>query len=275
MKVVFYWILAILITFAAIIYQRRTGPTYDKKVDMAIENTNYKFKLIRTFAGDQDAKVELEIPDQEVTGILEYRLYPTKEPWTKVEMSRQYDKISGYLPNLPPAGKYQYKILLIKNGKEYPVNDHDPVVIRFKGHVPEAVLFPHIFFMFFAMLLGNLAGIMAVFRYKKYKFFTSVTVVALFIGGLILGPWVQWYAFGEAWAGVPFAWDLTDNKTLISFIFWALAFFMNRKKERPVYTIIASIVMLAVYSIPHSMFGSQLDPETGEIIQGWIQLYLI
>ena len=50
---------------------------------------------------------------------------------------------------------------------------------------------------------------------------------------------------------------------------------MNRKKERPAYTIVASIVMLLVYSIPHSMFGSQLNPETGEIIQGWIQLFLI
>ena len=91
---------------------------------------------------------------------------------------------------------------------------------------------------------------------------------------MILGPWVQWYAFGEAWAGVPFAWDLTDNKTLIAFIFWLLAYIMNRKKERPTYTIVASIIMLIVYSIPHSMYGSQLDPETGEIIQGWIQLYL-
>ena len=49
-----------------------------------------------------------------------------------------------------------------------------------------------------------------------------------------------------------------------------LALLKNRKKERPVYTVLAAIVMLAVYSIPHSMYGSQLDPETGEIIQGWI-----
>ena len=129
--------------------------------------------------------------------------------------------------------------------------------------------------MFLAVFLGNLAGIMAVFKHKKYRFFTNLTVIALFIGGMILGPWVQWYAFGEAWAGIPFAWDLTDNKTLLAFIFWVVAFFMNRKKERPVYAIIASIVMLMVYSIPHSMFGSQLDPETGEIIQGWIQLFRI
>ncbi|MGC9353451.1 MAG: hypothetical protein ACP5D9_06410, partial [Mariniphaga sp.] len=67
--------------------------------------------------------------------------------------------------------------------------------------------------------------------------------------------------------------DLTDNKTLVAFIFWLLALVINRKKDHPAYTVVAAIVMLIVYSIPHSMFGSQLDPETGEIIQGWIQIF--
>ncbi len=275
MKLAYYWILAILITLAAIIYQRKTGPTYDKKVDVTIDNITYKFKLIRSFAGEKDCKIELNVPDQEITGTLEYKKFPTKDAWTEVKMIRQYDNIGAYLPNLPPAGKYEYKIVLHKNGQDFPVNDKEPVIIRFKGEVPGSVLIPHIFLMFFAMLLGNLAGLMAIFKYKQYRFFTNVTVIALFVGGMILGPWVQWYAFGEAWAGVPFAWDLTDNKTLVAFIFWLLAFFMNRKKERPVYAVVAALVMLIVYSIPHSMFGSQLDPETGEIIQGWIQLYLI
>ena len=271
MKTFFYWIFAILITFSAIIYQRRTGPTYDKRVEVQIEDVTYNFKLIRSHGGEQDGKVELNVPDQEVSGILEYRKYPTNDEWTIVDMERQYDNLFAYLPNLPPAGKYEYLVILEKDGKKYTLNNGQTVIIRFKGDVPGSVLIPHIFFMFFAMFLGNLAGIMAVFKYKRYRYYTNVTVIALFIGGMILGPWVQWYAFGEAWAGVPFAWDLTDNKTLIAFIFWLIAFFMNRKKERPVYTVIASIVMLLAYSIPHSMFGSQLDPETGEIIQGWIQ----
>ncbi len=274
MRVVFYWILAILVTAAAIIYQRRTGPTKEKRTEVTINNDTYKFKLVRSHGGEQDAKVELLMPDQQVEGTLEYRLFPTNDKWTEVAMTRQYDKLQGFLPNLPPAGKYEYKVTLLKDGEEYHLNNDEPVIIRFKGHVPESVLFPHIFFMFFAMFLGNVAGIMAVFRYKQFRIYTTITVIALLIGGMILGPWVQLYAFGEAWAGIPFAWDLTDNKTLVAFLFWTLAFFMNRKKERPVYTIVASIVMLIVYSIPHSMYGSQLDPETGEIIQGWIRLYM-
>ena len=274
MKVVFYWFLAILITFAAIIYQRKTGPTYDKKVEVNIDNETFKFKLIRSHGGETDCKIDLLVPNQQVNGVIEYRSFPTNNNWINIEMDRQNDNLSGSLPHLPPAGKYEYKVTLEKNGQQFSLNEGQPVVIRFKGDVPGSVLIPHIFLMFFAMLLGNLAGIMAVFKYRKFRFFTNITLIALFVGGLILGPWVQLYAFGEAWAGVPFAWDLTDNKTLVAFIFWLIAFFANRKKERPVYTIIASIVMLIVYSIPHSMYGSQLDPETGEIIQGWIQLFL-
>jgi len=274
MKVVFYWVLAVIITLVAIIYQRKTGPTYDKKVRVTIDNQEYRLKLIRSHGGTTDCKIELGLPDQNIGGVLAYKKYPTNDEWTKVEMVRENDNLVGSLPNLPPAGKYEYKITLRKGDQTFDLNEGGSVIIRFKGEVPSSILFPHIFFMFFAMFLGNVAGIMALFKYNKYRFFTNVTVIALFIGGMILGPVVQLYAFGELWAGVPFAWDLTDNKTLVAFLFWLLAFFMNRKKERPVYTIVASIVMLMVYSIPHSMFGSELDPETGKVIQGWIQLYL-
>lgn len=271
MKTFFYWILAIFIMFAAIVYQRTTGPTYDKKVELTIGNQEYKFKLIRSHGGESDCKIELNVPDQDISGILEFKKYPTRDDWTRVEMKRQYDNIAAYLPNLPPAGKYEYKVTLVKEGQSFPLTD-TPVLIRFKGDVPGSILIPHIIFMFLAMLLGNVAGIMAIFKYARYRFYTRITLIALFIGGMVLGPWVQLYAFGEAWAGVPFAWDLTDNKTLVAFIFWIIAYWTNRKKEKPVYTIIAAIVMLIIYSIPHSMYGSQLDPETGEIIQGWITL---
>jgi hypothetical protein len=214
------------------------------------------------------------VPDQNIDGVLAYKKYPTREDWTTVDMERRQNSLIGSLPNLPPAGKYEYRITLKKGEQNFDLNGGESVVIRFKGEVPAWILAPHIFFMFFAMFLGNLAGIMAIFKYRKYRFYTNITVAALFVGGMVLGPLVQLYAFGELWAGVPFAWDLTDNKTLVAFLFWVLAFFMNRKKERPIYTIVASIIMLVVYSIPHSMFGSQLDPETGKVIQGWIQLYL-
>ncbi len=271
MKVWHYWVLAVIITLAAMVYQRTTGPTYDKKGEVNIENQTYKYRLLRSHGGETDAKIEVTIPDKDISGEIQYRKYPTNDEWQILKMQRENDQLFALLTHLQPAGKYEYKIMLSKDSRSYPINNGEPVIIRFKGDVPAGILIPHIFLMFFAMLLGNLAGIMAVFNHPRFRLYTTLTVIALFFGGMILGPFVQWYAFDEFWAGVPFAWDLTDNKTLVAFLFWVLAFFMNRKKQKPVYTIVAALVMLVVYSIPHSMFGSQLDPESGEIIQGWIQ----
>ncbi|QIA07475.1 hypothetical protein [Draconibacterium halophilum] len=292
MKKVFYWLLAVVITLAAVIYQRKTGPTYDKKLLVEVNNTNYEVKLVRSIEIDSNTEVKLAIDDNNIEARFFYKKFLSDDPYQSVDFVYKKQPVDSYLmnkvfnlteekgwfatvPEQPAAGKIQYYFEITDSNGTKTYMDKTPVVIRFKGAVPSSILAPHIFFMFFAMLLGNLAGIMAIFRHQRYKFYTTVTLVALFIGGMILGPIVQLHAFGEAWAGVPFAWDLTDNKTLVAFIFWILAFVMNRKKERPVFTIVASIVMLIVYSIPHSMYGSQLDPETGEIIQGWIQLLSI
>ncbi|WP_319481787.1 hypothetical protein [uncultured Draconibacterium sp.] len=292
MKKVFYWLLAIVITLAAVIYQRKTGPTYDKKLSVEVNNTNYEVKLVRSIEIDSNTEVKLAIDDINIEARLFYKKFLSDDPYQSVDFVYKEKPVDSYLmnkvfkiteekgwfaavPEQPAAGKIQYYFEITDSNGTKTYMDKTPVVIRFKGAVPSSILAPHIFFMFFAMLLGNLAGIMAIFRHQRYKFYTTITLITLLIGGMILGPMVQLHAFGEAWAGVPFAWDLTDNKTLVAFIFWILAFGMNRKKERPVYTIVASIVMLIVYSIPHSMYGSQLDPETGEIIQGWIQLLII
>ncbi|WP_167605384.1 hypothetical protein [Maribellus sediminis] len=291
MKTFFYWIIAIIVTLTAAIYQRTTGPTYHKKFDVEVNGKTFELKLVRSIEIGSHDPFKLSIDDETIEARLYYKRYLTKDEYTSVPFTYANKPVDSFImnkifgineekgwfadvPDQPAAGKIQYYFEITdSNGTKTYLKD-EPIVVRFKGAVPPSILTPHIFFMFFAMLLGNLAGIMAIFKHNRYKFYTTLTIIAFFIGGMILGPIVQLYAFGEAWAGVPFAWDLTDNKTLIAFLFWLLAFGMNRNKERPIYTVVATVVMLLVYSIPHSMYGSELDPETGEIIQGWIQLYL-
>jgi hypothetical protein len=81
---------------------------------------------------------------------------------------------------------------------------------------------------------------------------------------------VQLYAFGDLWTGIPFGWDLTDNKTLVAFLFWTLALVANLRRERRWATVLAAVVLLLIYSIPHSLYGSELDYESGKVIQGLI-----
>jgi len=122
--------------------------------------------------------------------------------------------------------------------------------------------------MFFAMLLSNLAGITALAGRDSQRKHGRLALWLLIAGGLVLGPVIQKYAFGKFWTGIPFGWDMTDNKTLIAIIVWVVAVIMNRRKARPAYTIAAALILLLIYSIPHSLFGSELDYVTGTVTQG-------
>jgi hypothetical protein len=272
MKTTLYWVLAVVITIAAAYYQRKTGPTRPKKVETTINSTNYTFKLLRTHGGDEDHEISLEIPDTTIEGKVFYKRYPTNDDWTDVQMTREDDLLKANLPQQPPAGKLAYYIQIYSKNEIVDLSSDNPIIIRFKGSVPAYIMLPHILLMFLAMLLSNLAGLLAAVKHKRHIFYGKITLLLFFIGGMILGPVVQFHAFGEAWTGVPFGWDLTDNKTLISFIFWIVAVAMNWKKNRPGYTILAAVVLLLVYSIPHSMFGSELDYSSGEVTQGFINL---
>jgi FtsH-binding integral membrane protein len=178
----------------------------------------------------------------------------------------------GYLPNQPPAGKLEYTIVLMKNDRSYIVNEV-PVVIRFKESVPKFVLIPHILFIFTAQLLSLVAGLFAVYRLRRYKLYGILTIIFLFVGGFVLGPVIQKYAFGAFWTGFPFGQDMTDNKVLVALLFWILAVVMNIRKDRPTYAWIAALVFFLVNMIPHSMFGSELDYETGVVNTGMIMFF--
>jgi len=267
------WIFAVLLTITAAIYQRMTGPTYPQKTLATIAGQTYKFKLLRTFDGNGDCPVTLTLPDPEVSGTLEYRIFPQKVEFTKLAMVRNGETLTASLPHQGMAGKIEYKVTIYKGNDRITLNDGNTTVMRFKGYVPNWILIPHILIMFLAMLFSNVAGIFALFKIPSLKM-VKITLATIFVGGLIMGPLVQKYAFNELWAGVPYGWDLTDNKTLIAFMAWLIAYLFNWKSESRYWVVAAMVVTLGIFSIPHSLFGSQLDPGTGKIIQGMILPHL-
>lgn len=253
------WILAIVLTLSIVVYQRATGPTYPVKGTIEISSGTIDYKLLRSHDTEINAPVEVEVQDKEVTGKLTFKRFKSYDEWTTIDMHRKGGKLISELPFQPAAGKIEYHVSLYKEGKEYKLND-EPVIIRFKGAVPRPILIPHIFFMFISMLFGMRAALEAIFKGDDNRFFVGVTLVTLFLGGLILGPIVQKYAFDAFWTGWPFGHDLTDNKTLATFLFWLFAFFKLRKNPtNRLWPIIAAVVMLAVYIIPHSVLGSEID----------------
>ena len=272
-KKTLFWILAIIITISAGIYQRKTGPTHPKDVKVEISGKKYTLKLPRSHSGTDDFFLKLDLPDH-LKGKIFYRRYPTDEKWKSNKLQIKDNKVAGMLPGQPPAGKLEYYIALFTDNQLIYIAKNDPLRIRFKGEVPDGILIPHVLIMFLAMLFSTLAGLYALGKVPNYRLYGYITIILLVAGGFILGPLMQYHAFGDAWTGIPFGWDLTDNKTLIAFIGWLTAVLANRNSIRPRYYVFAAILLLIVYSIPHSVMGSEYDYEKGEVVTGFIHSIL-
>jgi hypothetical protein len=270
-KWIIIWSLALLITLGAIVYQNLTGPTHPKRIKFRVaDNREYFFKLPRSHGGESDCRLELDIPDAIMTGELHFRRFPTAEDWQVTGMVRHQDKLVALLPHQPPAGKLEYYLLLKSAGQVFRVPYGEQIVIRFRGDIPAGIIIPHAFLMFAAMLLSSVTLLLALFNFRQYRLYGWITTVILVVGGMILGPMVQKHAFGQYWTGFPMGFDLTDNKTLIAFVFWLIAIVGNLRKDRRYLTILAGLVMLVIFSIPHSIKGSELDTTTGKIKTGMV-----
>ena len=238
MKKFAYWFFAVVITLVLSIYQRMTGPTYPKKLTVELRGESYQMKLPRSGV-QQDVLVKLPIPEDQshklesdqttsVPMSLHYRRFPTSDEYTSVDFS-------------------------LKNGEW-----QAPVVIRFRNDVPAGILIPHILLMFGAMLLAVYTFLLVVTG-KDYAKWLKLTVGIMFVGGFIFGPLVQHAAFGPWWTGFPYGTDLTDNKTLLSFLFFLAALATLKWKYNKWVVCAAVVFMVLIFSIPHSAYGSEYD----------------
>lgn len=251
------WILAILITLLSAYYQRVTGPSYPLKGTADLDGQTIQYRLERTYVTGNDQPVRVTAADPEVNGEVRWRRFPSDHPWEVRPMARSGDVLEATLPSQPPAGKIEYQVRLTKGAAhvEFPAR---AAVTRFKGQVMTAVLGPHILAMFLGMLMSTLAGLRAIAG-ADFRKAMHWTIGLILVGGFVFGPIMQKQAFGDWWAGVPFGWDLTDNKTLLAAVAWAVAAWFNRSGRTSRWVVVvAAIVTCAVFMIPHSVWGSEI-----------------
>ncbi len=257
-KTILFWIIAIVITLSSAIFQRMTGPTKPYRGQAEIGESTISYRLIRTFDQPEDAPVSIQVENTEISGYFMYKRYPSHDQWTQAPLERDGDRLVAYIPQQPPAGKVMYRIFLEKGDSRVMLTE-EPVIIRFRDSVPGWALLPHIIFMFIAMLFSTRAGLAAIFR-EKTASLTILTFTTFVLGGLVFGPIVQKFAFGDYWTGWPLGTDLTDNKTAFAFIFWLIALIkVFRNPRHRGWVLAASVVLLLIYLIPHSLLGSEID----------------
>lgn len=265
-RVALLWLAAIALTVGSAAWQRRTGPTYPLRGTAKLGGEEISYRLLRSQNTGTDLPVRIRA-SAAVTGDVLWRRYPSEETLRRQELVRRGDELAFDLPAQPAAGKLEYYVHLTNGleSVELPPQIALPrkgAVARFKGAVPAWVLAPHIAAMFFGMLFANAAALSALTRREQAKRQAWVAFVLLAIGGLLLGPAVQKYAFDAWWTGWPFGHDLTDNKTAVAVAAWGIALLRARGgRSARVAIVVAALVTMAVFIVPHSMFGSELKVE--------------
>jgi hypothetical protein len=259
---ILWWIFAIIFTVVIAHYQKVTGPTYPISGTATLNHKEFKYSLIRSAENNKDAEIAINMPDTSVSGSITYKRFKSDDTLRNVSLTRKNDTLYFMMPKQPAAGKMMYEIELQSGNKKVKLNakNDEFVVMRFKGPVPLYILIPHIFFMFLGLLFSTRTAIEALINGARTYKLALWTLGFLIIGGLFLGPIVQKYAFGAYWTGWPFGHDLTDNKTLFMVLAWVFAIFKLRKDPKnKLWPVIAAVMVLVVYLIPHSVLGSEID----------------
>lgn len=256
------WVAAFLVAVALGYFQRTTGPTYPLRGSLSIGGSEISYKLPRTHGGEGGLQVRIPGAGDLVGGVVEWRRFPTLDEWQTLEMTRTAEgDLTASVPHQPPAGKVEYRVVLKNGNREIDLPENSTVVARFRGEVPAGVLIPHILAMFTSMLMATRA-LFEVLRPSQPRGNGMVlgAMILLAIGGLFLGPVVQKFAFDAYWTGWPFGTDLTDNKTLIAVLAWLPATILALRGSRTrVAVIVGWVVMMGVFLIPHSLYGSEID----------------
>ncbi len=264
------WSLAVLLTLLSAAWQRLSGPTHPLRVTGRVGPVEVGGRLPRAGVSGEPLTVSIGAGPA-VTGSLEWRRFPTDDPWLLVPLRRQDDRLTATITSQPPAGKVEYRLRLVAGAGE----DGEPahltlprrhaVVARFRGAVAAWALVPHILLMFLGMLWSTRAGLEGAIGGRGLARHSLAAFWLLLVGGLILGPVVQKQAFGAFWTGWPFGGDLTDNKTVVAVLAWLVAVLRIRAAAARGqvagrgWAVGAAIVTLAIFAIPHSMLGSELD----------------
>jgi len=216
-------------------------------------------------------KINIKVSSMEGLTAVVYYSQLEGGPYTADSLSRMLDEFSATLPVLDKGNRWYYHIKAYQSEKEiakFPPGADQ--FIKFKGHVPLYVLIPHIFCMFAIIFFGLLTVFSSISAaLGKQDITQSVryllwTVIFAFIGGFPLGYLVAYLAFGQGWSGIPIGWDITDNKTVILFLFWLVIFILARrglkgermaisKKAYMSLALASLIVTFIAFVIPHSI----------------------
>ncbi|MCJ7508420.1 MAG: hypothetical protein MUO85_06775 [candidate division Zixibacteria bacterium] len=201
---------------------------------------------------------------------------------TSGQLVQKTESTLRFVANIPTQekGKRAYYYIMVEDEQGNKVTLPDkietidpPFMLKFKGEVPLVVIIAHVFGMTAGLFFTFLAFFFAIDTLlgkdvlKRLGFSIFFSAISVFVGGMLVGGMVTHYTFGGYWEGVPIGWDITDNKTLIIFLYWLIMLFLMKgtifKKDEKLnllkpkslatFTLIGVILTILLYLVPHSI----------------------
>jgi hypothetical protein len=197
-------------------------------------------------------------------------------PFLPTEMTRlEAGKYFGYLPPQSKGAKVEYYIEA-KAGDNIvarvPAREKaEAFVVVAKGTPERYILISHVVLIFIGLFFFIFSGYLG---YKALKDRRSLLYIprvaflgtlAFFIASIPLGMIVGYQTYGVAWEGFPVGRDLTDNKSLVILIYWAISSFLYRgslfRKDpsrdllsmgtMPYVYIAGAVITVILFAVPH------------------------
>jgi hypothetical protein len=283
-KLMKFWkiLLAFLFTIVLLGFARRVTSVRSphetvEKTGILIDHYTVPKKI-----GEGDAQIPVK-----VIGTKEVKLYYKieKGEFQAVDMNPKEGESDVFVASIPHHKKgtkaWYYveaqkqiedkKLVVSLPDKNSP--NFEPILLKFEGYVPPYIIFSHVFFNFAAVFFSALAIFSAVdlkrgkSTLKKSVLFSLFTFILLFIGFLLVGSALNYFAFGVLWEAFPFGSDVTDNKSQIVLLFWLVTLFLVKgtifgknpsknlvcEKTYSTMVIISFAVTVVMYLIPHSI----------------------
>ncbi len=248
-KILFLGI-AIGISIVAVIIQQFLDKDYPYKTSILIGEKSYNLSLPVVNQGTIDCIIELEIPDTSIHGAVYFKLFNSQTKWKRNGLIRLNDKLVSILPYQKPNVKLMYYLELTDGKNTYPIAKEQPVVVRYENEVPKYIQYPGVVLYFLALIIICYLGMVTLFGIPDFKKYIRWAFILISIGTIFEA--IRFFLAYHHLLLLPDPYNnFTFFKLIIIFLIWWAIYKLNSIKERRFLTLLAVIISLALYILPH------------------------
>jgi hypothetical protein len=250
------WALALVLSLAGLFAQRLLSDELPLDLLVDWQGRQVTAALARVHVGPGGQRLSIQGVDADWTGVLIWRPTGHEGDFTRTPLRNLGSMITGEIAAHTPGTRVEYRLELETPAGLLRLPAHGTVMTRFRGAAPLWVSLPHIVLIALALLLALRAGFEALALGEHALSFAVGALLTFLCGGLLFGPLMKHYAYGLLWTGPPVGLDSTDTKTLLVVIAWLLPLLLRARGRRARrWIVIAALLSLAAFLIPHSSFG--------------------